>query len=184
MTEVILIRHGQSTFNAVYEATGMDPGHFDAPLTELGHKQAHAARSILAEEPVDLVIASPLTRAIQTGLAIFGHRDLPFHVTCKHRERLESSCDVGRTPDALKQDFPHLAFDHLDDPWWHHEPGTPGPFSIEPVDRFHKRVDAFRDWLGTHGDTRVAVIGHGTFFHALTGHWMQNCEILRWSPSV
>jgi hypothetical protein len=25
-------------------------------------------------------------------------------------------------------------------------------------------------------------VGHGTFFHALCGRWMQNCEIVRWTP--
>lgn len=184
MTKILLIRHGQSTFNAHYEATGEDPGHFDARLTELGQRQAEAARVQLADEVIDLVIASPLTRAIQTGLAIFGHRNLPFHVTCKHRERLESTCDVGRPPHELKQDFPHLDFDHLDDPWWHHEPSAKTPFTVEPLPLFEQRVLAFREWLADHEAQRIAVIGHGTFFHALTGHWMQNCEVLPWSPKA
>ena len=182
MKSIVLIRHGQSTFNAHYEATGEDPGHFDARLTELGQRQAEAARIQLADEAIDLVVASPLTRAIQTGLAIFGHRSLPFHVTCKHRERLESTCDVGRPPVELKQDFPHLDFDHLDDPWWHHEPTAKTPFTIEPLHVFEERVSAFREWLAGHEAQRIAVIGHGTFFHALTGHWMQNCEVQRWQP--
>ena len=38
-----------------------------------------------------------------------------------------------------------------------------------------------RDWLRAHEAQRIAVIGHGTFFHALTGQWMRNCEVLRWS---
>jgi len=108
VTKILLIRHGQSTFNAHYEATGQDPGHFDARLTELGHHQAKDAGKRLEGEQVDLVITSPLSRAIQTGLNIFGHRDIPFHITCRHRERVESSGDVGRSPRELKQDFPIL----------------------------------------------------------------------------
>ncbi len=183
MKSILLIRHGQSTFNAHYEKTGQDPGHFDARLTELGEKQAAATRQLLADEEVDLVIASPLTRAIQTGLGIFGGRDLPFYITCRHRERLESSCDVGRSPSALKADFPALDFDHLEEVWWHKEPGSQAPFITEPLSVFEKRVHAFRGWLTDHPTTKVAVIGHGTFFHALTGHWMQNCEVQRWQPT-
>jgi glucosyl-3-phosphoglycerate phosphatase len=179
MTDVILIRHGQSTFNAHYEATGEDPGHFDARLTALGESQAKEAAKKLENEPVDLVITSPLTRAIQTGLHIFGGRGIPFHITCRHRERLESSCDVGRSPKALARDFPNLEFDHLDDIWWHHQPGSAAPFVTEPLDLFQERVNAFRTWISGHPTARVAVIGHGTFFHALTGQWMQNCEIQR-----
>ena len=183
MKTITLIRHGQSTFNAAYEETGRDPGHFDALLTELGHRQAQRARDELADHPVDCVISSPLTRAIQTGQTIFGHRPIPFEVTCRHRERLESSCDVGSSPELLKAAFPALAFDHLNDPWWHHEADAEGPFSTEPLHVFESRVVAFRDWLLAHPAPRIAVIGHGTFFHALTGQWMQNCEIMHWQPA-
>jgi hypothetical protein len=34
------------------------------------------------------------------------------------RETLEASCDIGSTPDRLKQDFPDLDFDHLSQVWW------------------------------------------------------------------
>lgn len=182
MPSVILIRHGQSTFNEHYEATGQDPGHVDALLTALGQAQAAKARETLAQEPVDVVIASPLTRALQTAHIIFGERDVPVHVTCQHRERLESTCDVGTAPHRLKEDWPHLTFDHLSDPWWHHEPDIEGPFAVEPYETFRARVEAFRAFLAAHEAERIAVVGHGTFFHALSGRWMQNCEIVRWSP--
>jgi broad specificity phosphatase PhoE len=181
MKPVILIRHGQSTFNLHYERTGEDPGHVDARLTPLGEQQALEARAAVAGDLVDLVICSPLTRALQTAHLIFGARDVPIHVTCHHRERLESSCDVGRTPAALKQDFPQLAFDHLGDPWWHHVPGDDRPFVTEPVELFDDRVASFRTWLADHEAERIAVVGHGTFFHALTGRWLRNCEVLRWT---
>lgn len=181
MKPVILIRHGQSTFNLHYERTGEDPGHIDARLTPLGEQQALAARALLADDPVDLVVCSPLTRALQTAHLIFGERDVPIHVTCQHRERLESSCDVGRAPALLREDFPHLAFEHLDDPWWHHIPGDDRPFVVEPVELFEDRVASFRAWLAAHEAERIAVVGHGTFFHALAGQWLRNCEVLRWT---
>lgn len=178
----LIIRHGQSTFNEHWEAKGEDPGHIDAPLTRLGHAQAASVRAALADEPVDIVICSPLTRAIQTTLGIFGDRQVPVHVTCHHRERLESSCDVGRSPATLKDQFPGLAFDHLSDPWWHHEPDLSGPYTVEPYPVFEQRVRHFADWLAGREEQRIAIVGHGTFFHALTGHWLRNCEVLRWQP--
>ena len=46
---VYLIRHGQSTFNAAYEQTGVDPMLFDAPLSALGVRQvAELGRSLRA----------------------------------------------------------------------------------------------------------------------------------------
>lgn len=178
---IILIRHGQSTFNAHYEATGLDPGHVDARLTPLGEEQVRHARAALASTPVDLVVSSPLTRALQTATGIFAGRDLRYHVTCMHRERLESSCDVGRSPRHLAREFPSLAFDHLDDPWWHCGPESGSGYAVEPHETFSQRVARFRAWLADRPERRVAVVGHGTFFHALTGRWLANCEFMDWS---
>ncbi|MCP8938544.1 histidine phosphatase family protein [Alsobacter sp. SYSU M60028] len=175
---VFLIRHGQSTFNAHYAETGEDPGHIDAPLSELGLAQVAEARARMAAEPVELVVASPLTRAIQTAFGIFDGRGAPFHVTCMHREKLESSCDIGRSPRALAADFPHFAFDHLADPWWHCGPADERGIPVEPHEVFQERVARFRGWLLDRPERAVAVVGHGTFFRELTGRWFANCEVV------
>ena len=182
---VVLIRHGQSTFNAHYEATGTDPGHVDARLTEIGHQQAAAARQRMAGFPrPELVISTPLTRALQTTLAIFGGTGIPVDVTSHHREQLESFCDVGRTPAELAAEFPGLAFDHLDDPWWHNGPIDDRGLPVEPHAVFSERVTSFAQWLAAHPSATVAVVGHGTFFRHLTGRGFANCEIVPWMPGT
>ena len=182
-SEIYLIRHGQSLFNAHFEATGTDPWHIDAPLTELGHSQAAAARDVVAAMPrPDLVLSSPLTRAIQTTMGIFGGTGVPVEVTCRHREHLGHSCDIGRSPKALTAEFPHLAFDHLTDPWWHVGPHDANGVPVEPEHVFTPRVTEFAAWLAAHEAPTIAVIGHGTFFRALTGRGFANCEVVRWSP--
>ena len=120
---ILCIRHGQSAFNAAYEETGIDPMLFDARLTPKGEAQVREAREILRDEPFDLVIASPLTRALQTAFGIFeGHKSNPhFVVESLHRERMESSCDVGRAPAILLAEYPTLALGHLAEVWWHAE---------------------------------------------------------------
>ena len=184
-SEIFLIRHGQSTFNAAFEATGIDPLHFDAPLTDLGHRQAEAARAQVARlPPPDLVISSPLTRALQTSLAIFGGAGVPVEVTCRHREHLGNSCDVGRPPAALAAAFPDLAFDHLDDPWWHRGPADHRGVPVEPDEVFASRVADFAGWIAAHPAEVVMVVGHGSFFRQLAGRPFANCEILRWSPTA
>jgi broad specificity phosphatase PhoE len=65
MTRVLLVRHGQSEWNA----DGRWQGQADPPLTELGRAQArHAARSL---GTVDAIVASDLQRAAGTA-AILG----------------------------------------------------------------------------------------------------------------
>jgi broad specificity phosphatase PhoE len=76
-----LVRHGQATHNTarvdfpeanVYESED----YFDAPLTDLGWKQAqfvheHIASTTSSIKP-QLVVASPLSRCIQTAIGVFG----------------------------------------------------------------------------------------------------------------
>ena len=181
--KVLLIRHGQSTFNAIFDQTNVDPMQFDAPLSHHGRQQVDLARQKLAMlPPPDLVICSPLTRAIETTLGLFGDSELPITVTCRHRERLGNSCDIGRSPRVLATVFPMLSFEHLRDPWWHQgEPDVRG-VPIEPIEIFLRRVEEFRTWLGSQ-QGRLAVVGHGTFFHRLTGLHFENCEMVEWNPS-
>jgi broad specificity phosphatase PhoE len=181
MTKTVhCIRHGQSTFNAHFAETGIDPMHPDAPLTELGRRQAAERAVELRQYPYQLVVTSPLTRAIQTTMALFGDHPAapPVHVECLHREMLASSCDVGRAPSFLAQDFPHLSFGHLDEIWWHNE-GEPGEggFVIEPQGVQEERVRQFRSWLVRRPESLIAVVGHGTFFQYMTGRHLQNCEL-------
>ena len=64
MTRVLLIRHGQSEWNA----DGRWQGQADPPLTDLGRHQAlHAARNL---GTVDAIVASDLQRASETALII------------------------------------------------------------------------------------------------------------------
>ena len=64
VTHMLLVRHGQSEWNA----TGRWQGNADPDLTELGRLQAlHAAARI---GTVDLIVASPLIRAFETAQII------------------------------------------------------------------------------------------------------------------
>ncbi len=63
---IILLRHGQTEVNA----GGRLQGHLDAPLTELGRRQAAgAAASLLVRSPGLRLVTSPLLRASQTAEA-------------------------------------------------------------------------------------------------------------------
>lgn len=179
------IRHGQSTFNAHYAArepdgVWSDPLHFDATLSDLGHQQVAEAALTVRDHAYELIVTTPLTRAIQTTLGLF--KDHPaaarIQVESLHRERLENSCDVGRAPVLLRGDFPNLAFDHLEEVWWHKdgEPDHRG-FVVEPTETMTRRVEHFREWLAARPERLIAVVGHGTFFHGLTGQRLQNCGI-------
>jgi broad specificity phosphatase PhoE len=180
-TRIICIRHGESTFNAAHRLGGGDPGHRDARLTPRGQAQAREARQRLTDIPFELVVVSPLTRAIETAAIVFGeHPNQPrVLVEVLHRECQESSCDVGRATSEIAAEFPHLDVGHLPEIWWHAEPGCEvGGYPVEPRHLFDARVAGFRDWLRTRPESTIAVVGHGTFFYHLTGTFLENCATI------
>ena len=178
---VLCIRHGESTFNAAWRASSVDPLHFDARLSAVGVEQVQQARRALESVPVELVIVSPLTRALQTAAGLFdGHRHAPrIVVHALMRERVENSCDVGRSPRELAAEFPALDLAHLDDIWWHAD-GSPDErgICVEPMDAVAMRALQFRSYLRNRPERCIAVVGHGTFFHHLTGRALANCEVV------
>lgn len=173
---IYLIRHGQSEFNAVHNNGDPDPLIFDAPLTKKGRLQAEQARATAADLGIAQVITSPLTRAIQTALCIF-EGIAPIRVVADHRELLSHSCDVGRPASHLKQDFPDLAFDHLDEIWWHRGQENENGVRVEPQDVFQRRISGFAQHLESVAERPLAVVGHGDSFRELAGFSMANCEI-------
>ncbi|MEN6405418.1 MAG: histidine phosphatase family protein [Thermoguttaceae bacterium] len=68
-----LIRHGETVFNAESRIQGQS----DAPLSELGHRQAEAVAAALADAPVDAIFASPLRRALETARYLAVRLSLP-----------------------------------------------------------------------------------------------------------
>ena len=180
-TRVVCIRHGESTFNAAHHATGRDPGHIDARLSERGHAQVATARDGLRAIPFELVVTSPLTRALQTTAGLFAdHPGKPrVLVEVLHRECQESSCDIGRATSELAREFPDFAVGHLPEIWWYAQgPEGPEGFHVEPHGLFDARVSGFRAWLRGRPERTIAVVGHCTFFYHLTGRWLANCEAI------
>ncbi|WP_082481423.1 histidine phosphatase family protein [Rathayibacter sp. Leaf299] len=66
MTQLTLVRHGQTDWNAARRIQGAS----DIPLNDTGRSQARAAARILGEREWDAVVASPLQRAYETGAVI------------------------------------------------------------------------------------------------------------------
>ncbi|HEU5347784.1 MAG TPA: histidine phosphatase family protein [Ktedonobacterales bacterium] len=61
---LLLVRHGQTTFNVEGRLPGQLPG---VPLTDEGRRQAHRAAIALAALPLTTIISSPLERAADTA---------------------------------------------------------------------------------------------------------------------
>lgn len=73
---VLLVRHGETTWNR----EGRYQGRTDIPLSPEGEVQVRALGARLAQVPIDIAIASPLSRAKNTAQAILAGRDTPLEL--------------------------------------------------------------------------------------------------------
>ncbi|KAK0750294.1 histidine phosphatase superfamily [Schizothecium vesticola] len=107
---IYLLRHAESLHNTTKNFSLRDP-----PLTPLGVSQSAAlTTSFPALATTAVILASPLTRAIETALAGFGPI-LPPHGTATKlildpdlQERSALPCDTGSPVPALVARFPEL----------------------------------------------------------------------------
>jgi broad specificity phosphatase PhoE len=86
LSGVLLLRHGQSTWNAQQRWQG----HGDPSLTELGRDQARAAAAQLASAGIERVVSSDLARAFETAAIVAAALGLAVLRDARWRER-----DIG-----------------------------------------------------------------------------------------
>jgi broad specificity phosphatase PhoE len=174
---VILIRHGQSDFNVIFNQTRVDPGIVDPGLTEEGERQAEAAGQALAEHDVRRILASPYSRTLHTAEIIAGRLGLPVVIEPLVRERCFFTCDLGSPRSELSARWPGFEFGALPERWW------PEPEETEA--ELQLRCDAFREEMATTEDWRhVAVVSHWGFIRGLTGHAVTNGTLLPFDPTA
>lgn len=187
MPRIFLLRHAQSTFNVSFDRTGVDPGHIDARLTDLGHEQVRAIAARVHALELDLIVTSPATRALETTVGLV--RGVPSHppilVEALVRDRFTGdSCDYGRPPGEPAAEFPALQFEHIVERWWAPDRGVAGDDSaVESRERFAERIADLRLWLLSRDERSMLLVGHDGTFRVLTGVRMVNYELLEWDPA-
>src|SRR6185436_8321639 len=101
VTNVLLIRHGQSKGNAERRFGG----HTATPLSARGHKQAEATARALKSESLTAIYSSDLARAIETARPLSKLTGLQIHSTNAFRERSVGVME-GLTFEAAAQQHP------------------------------------------------------------------------------
>jgi broad specificity phosphatase PhoE len=165
---VHFIRHGESTMNLARGFKKEDEFHFDADLTEEGELQCIKLSEHMREKfrSVDLVVVSPLTRAVKTAMLCLPHLEgqVPWIALDCVRERMGIPAHRRRNISECKIAFPTINFDHIsnDDDVWHttHE-------GRELDADVALRAEEFVYWLSHRPEREVVVVSHGYFLRVL-----------------
>lgn len=165
--ELLLVRHGEQAFVANMPlAEGVD-----APLSELGRRQADAVGTRLAELSIDAVYTSTMQRARDTGLAIAGHHGLPI----TERESIVEihlwqslPQDRGLVESLGEDELRRIMREANRSRRWDAYPHA------EPREQFRARVVAELDRIAaSHVGDRVVVACHGGVINAYLAHVME-----------
>lgn len=197
-----LVRHGQATHNKARDDNPTlnvytDEAYFDAPLTALGWKQALYLREHIANTnsiKPQLVVTSPLSRAIQTAIAVFGSGNslrpsesqfnaLMLDHVCPKRPSIsaegcpkfqaiewcrecigEHPCDRRRPVSQLQSQYPAIDFSDMVNDEDVHWKVD----KRETAEEVGYRAAMLANWLCNQTEQRIAVVAHSGFLWEFT----------------
>ncbi|XP_063934539.1 uncharacterized protein LOC135146310 [Zophobas morio] len=186
---VYFVRHGESTANVRQETDPYDsatnPVYRDAPLTAYGVKQAKELDSITKTWNIELLVASPLTRALMTASYAFQNtvkNNVPFIVLPLVMEFYPNLIEnQGKLKDELNRDPKLNSLERFKDvdlsqlssgEWWN-------------ICGDSSRLDQLTTFLQKRSEKIIAVVSHWGYIHNLIQEWgygsysLANCEWIR-----
>lgn len=159
MTEIVLVRHGETELNTA----GVFRGRTDVPLNARGIDQAAGVAEALADPPVAAVYSSPMVRALDTARAVAEKHGLEPIV-----DGAFNNIDLGKWQGAKKEEVQrdHAGLWRL----WLEDPDNlqiPGGETIAQVrERSYART---LELAREHPDERIVIVSHRSVTKLLGG---------------
>ncbi|MBC5786225.1 histidine phosphatase family protein [Ramlibacter sp. USB13] len=151
MTELVLIRHGETDMNRELRFQGQ----VNVGLNATGHEQARRLGARMAAEKADAVYVSDLLRACQTADPVAGGLAIPYVTEAGLREQHFGKVDGMRVED-IQRDHPEAWAG-----WLRFEEDFAMPDG-ESTREFHARViGAVQRLVAAHAGQTVVVVTHG-----------------------
>ena len=171
----------------------------DPLLTDHGKKQCHVLRRKFPNlSSIELLVASPMRRAIYTALEAF----LPGYEKPDGRKLIalpdlqelsDMPCDIGSSLPDLKAEMEAqgapVDLSALDENWTEKVRAT---FKLSTMaltiisnqsgrrgitkERIFERAQYVRQWLMARPEKEIVVVSHGGFLHFLTEDWEEGCK--------
>ena len=176
--EILLVRHGQTEWNLLKKVQGKA----DVELNEQGIKQAEETRNYLKNEKIDLILCSPLKRAMQTAEIIKQERNIKMIIDERISER-----DFGEFEGMPNTDFDFNAF-------WSYKQNLKYDKAENIQDFFERVYDFLESIKNEYTGKRVLIVAHGgisipvkCYFEGIPNTetllplCLGNCEIAKYS---
>ena len=162
MTQIYLLRHGQTDWNL----QGRWQGHADIPLNAVGLEQAVRLAQTLSACGLQAIYASDLQRARQTAEALAQVTGLSVVVDARLREVNQGEWQ-GLPMAEIRQRY-RRGYQDLKDPTLFAPPG--GESLRQLCDRL---LSSIQEIAIHHPDQRVAVVSHGFAVAVLLAHFQE-----------
>jgi len=157
MIELFFVRHGQTQWNQIRKLQGIQ----DSPLTTEGIAQTMALEKTLV--PFDLILCSPLGRAVQTATILAGESSIQL-------EPLLVEMGFGSAEGLEKETFKELYSKPFFDLWHLADRYDPSLFGGETFKSLEFRARSFLESLKNKPDgTKILIIGHGMMLKMIFG---------------
>jgi probable phosphoglycerate mutase len=159
-TELILIRHGETEWNA----RGRLQGHLDSPLSARGLRQADALAARLASVSFHALYSSDLGRALETARRIAARTSHPVLQDMRLRERGLGLLE-GLTREEASQRHPEVFAEYA----------AGGPDFVIPggesaSQRLRHALECLEELAARHAGARIVVVTHGGVLSSLFRH--------------
>lgn len=160
-TLLFTLRHGVTELNRDQRVSGQT---LDVPLLPEGIHQAEEARDRFGGTPVDVVISSPLSRAIRTAEIVTGFPREAIEIDPLCTERSFGLME-GLTRSQVESRFPEVQYLQIENIGYSLNPPGGEPFGAlhDRARRFLQRV------LERHRGRQILISSHQTFLQQLHG---------------
>lgn len=154
------VRHGLTELNRDKKVGG----RVDVPLIEEGRRQAKEANETFDGTPFDVVISSPLARALETAEIVAGvsREEVVIDEGCTERSFGEME---GLRPEEVRERLPQVEYVRIG-----HVNYSLNPPGGETFEELHERAREFlKRTVRTHGGKKILLFAHENFLQQLHG---------------
>lgn len=151
MLRIYITRHGQTQWNQERRLQGWK----DAPLTELGIKQAEELGNRIKKIDLDHIYCSPLGRTKKTAEIALDGKNIPLSLDERLKE-INMGDWEGIDAEKVKENHPkhyNLFWNSPDK----YEPDTGESY----IDIYDRVTDALDEIISKHSDENILIISHG-----------------------